>query len=157
MHDSMNASSSGFVGRTAVVIPALDVGVVTAFHDSLTLPNGHENGLQAEIIAVKHADDICQAKGLRNLVIYTDNGDAARNSDLPYVRLIPPERWHPADEYLYKMRSRAGYIRRSTGKVKRRRPLTPINDEIARLMMTERVEFKLSESPLYQEFKAEAE
>ena len=42
------------------------------------------------------------------------------------------------------------------GKVKFRRHITPINEEIARLTSSERIEFKLSESPLFQKFDSEA-
>lgn len=169
MSDAVTARASNLVGRTAVVIPDLDYGAVETFYDSdanfglaprfidsLALPNGHENSFYAEIMAVRHADEACKRNGLRDgFVIYTDNGGAVKETRLSYVELIPPERWHPADEYLFKMRSRAGYVRRSMVTVKKRRPLTPINDEIAKLMMTERVEFKLSESPLFHKFKSE--
>ncbi len=169
MFDAVTARASGFVGRTAVVIPDLDYGAVGAFYDSdpnfglaprfidsLTLPNRHENSFYAEIMAVRHADEACKRNGLRDgFVIYTDNGGAVKETHLPYVKLITPERLHFADEYLYKMRSRGGYVRRSTGKVKFRRPVTPINEEIARLMTAEQIEFKLSESPLFQKFTSE--
>jgi len=169
MSDTMNAQTSKFVGRTAVVIPELDYGIVERFYDSdsrfglssrffdsLALPNGHENGFYAEVMAVRHADEARKRNGLsEGFVIYTDNGGAVKETHLSYIQLIAPHEWHPADEYLYKMRSRAGYVRRSMTTVKRRRPPTPINDEIASLMMAERIEFKLSESPLFQKFKAE--
>jgi hypothetical protein len=170
MTDAVTAHASDFVGRTAVVIPELDYGVVKTFYDSdpsfglaprfidsLALPNGHENSFYAEMMAVRHADEACKRNGLKDgFVICTDNGGAVKESKLLYVQHIPPERHHPADEYLYKMRSRAGYVRRSTGKVKYRRPVSPINAEIERLMKAERVEFRLATSPLYQKFKAEA-
>lgn len=157
MSDAVTARSSDYVGRTAVVIPDLDYGVVECFHDSLSLPNGHEDGFHAEMVAIRHADDASKRKHLQDrFVIYSDNVEAVKEINLPHVRLIPRDgRVHFADEYLYKMRSRAGYVRRSTGKVKNRRPISPINDEIKRLMTTERIEFRLSESPLFQKFKSE--
>ena len=168
--DAFSAKHSDFVGRTAVVIPVLDYGVVETFHDSdsnfglaprfidsLALPNGHENSFYAEMIALRRADEARKRNGLQdNFVIFTDNGGVIKESGLPYVKVIPAERFHFADEYLYKMRSRAGYVRRSMDKVKFRRPITPINEEIARLMTAERVEFRLSESPLFQKFKSES-
>ena len=168
--DAFTANPSDYVGRTAVVIPDLDYGAVETFHDSdpnfglatsffdsLALPNGHENSFYAEMMAIRHADMARKKNGLSDgFVIYTDNGGTVKESGLSYIQLIPPDRFHFADEYLYKMRSRAGYVRRSMGKVKFRRPITPINEEIARLMASERLEFKLSESPLFQKFRSEA-
>jgi len=169
MSDAVTARASDLVGRTAIVIPDFDYGAVKTFYDSdpnfelaprfidsLALPNGHENSFYAEIMAVRHADEACKRNGLRDgFVIYTDNGGAVKETHLPYVKLITPDRYHFADEYLYKMRCRGGYVRRSTGKVKFRRPITPINEEILRLMTAERIEFKLSESPLFQKFNLE--
>ncbi len=168
--DAFTAEPSDFIGRTAVIIPELVYGVVETFHgsdpnfglaprfiDSLALPNGHENVFYAEMMAVRRADAACRRNGMNEgFVIYTDNGGIVKESHLPYLQLIPPQRFHFADEYLYKMRSRAGYVRRSMGKVKSRRPITPINEEIARLMTSDRIEFKLSESPLFQKFDSES-
>ena len=156
MTDAVTAYASDYVGRTAVVIPDLNYGVVECFHDSLVLANGHEDVFHAEVTAVKHADDACRRKELREgFVIYSDNGGAVRESNLSYVQLIPEGKFHFADEYLTKMRSRAGYVRRSTGNVSFRHPTSPINEEIKRLMTAERIEFQLSDSPLFQKFKSE--
>ena len=157
MTDAVTAYASDYVGRTAVVIPDLNYGVVECFHDTLVLANGHEDVFHAEVTAVRHADDACRRKKLREgFVIYSDNGGAVRESNLSYVQLIPEGKFHFADEYLTKMRSRAGYVRRSLGKVKNRRPVSPIHVEIYRLMTAERVEFELSESPLFQKLQSEA-
>ena len=151
MTDAVTAYASDYVGRTAVVIPDLNYGVVECFHDSLVLANGHEDVFHAEVTAVKHADDACRRKELREgFVIYSDNGGAVRESNLPEGK------FHFADEYLTKMRSRAGYVRRSTGNLSFRHPTSPINEEIKRLMTAERIEFQLSDSPLFQKFKLEA-
>jgi hypothetical protein len=77
MSDAVTARGSDLVGCTAVVIPDLDYGAVGTFYDSdsnfglaprfidsLALPNGHENSLYAEIMAVRHADEACKRNGL---------------------------------------------------------------------------------------------
>jgi hypothetical protein len=94
MTDAVTARSSDYVGRTVVVIPDLDYGIVQTFYDSdsnfglaspfidtLALPNGHENSFYAEIMAVRHADEACKRNGLTDgFVIYTDNGGAVKES-----------------------------------------------------------------------------
>jgi len=158
LDDVLTAHFQDYVGRTAVIIPGLDYGVVETFYDSLLLPNGHENGEYAELMAIRHADYACkkmESKLRGGFVIYSDNFGAIKRSGLLHVQHISKDRFHFADEYLYRMMSRANYLRQSAGKVKKRRPASAIHEEIARLMKAERLEFRLSESPLFQAFKSE--
>ncbi|MDG6979454.1 MAG: hypothetical protein JRN58_10290 [Nitrososphaerota archaeon] len=135
----------------------MDYGIIEQFHDSLTLPNGLENSEYAEVVAIRNADEACRRKQIQEgFVIYSDNDGAIKRSHLSYVQHIPKEKFHFADEYLYRMMSRASYLRRSAGKVKHRRPVSPIHDEITKLMKAERIEFHLSESSLFRAFKLEA-
>jgi hypothetical protein len=159
MADAITAHPTEFVGRTAVIIPGSDYGVIDRFHDFVALANGHENVFYSEFMAVRNAAEACARLGLHEgaFVIYSDNGGVVKESHLPYVTLIHPDKFHYADEYLYVMRCRAGYLRRTTGRVRSRRPISPIHAEIARLMGGEHVEFHLSESPLFQRFCSEAQ
>jgi hypothetical protein len=49
-------------------------------------------------------------------VIYRDNGGVVKETRLSYVKHITPDRYQFADEYLYRMRSRCGYVRRAQAK-----------------------------------------
>ncbi len=153
MDDPMNARQSDWVGRTAIIVPALDYGLVKQFHDSLLLSNGHENSEYAELVAIRNADAVCIQKRSESkaaFVILSDNFSAIKSSGLPNVQNISYEKFHYADEYLYRMMSRANYLRRTSGKVSSRRPVNAIQEEITRLVQAEILEFRLSESPLFQ-------
>lgn len=129
--------------------------MVAQFHDSLLLPNGHENSEYAELVAIRNADVVrlqMQARSRATFEIVSDNFGAIERSGLPNVSHISHERFHYADEYLYRMMSRARYLWRTAGRVSFRRPANAAQEEITKLMRAERLEFKLSESPLYRSF-----
>lgn len=157
MDDPLKARESDWVGRTAVVIPSLDYGLVAQFHDSLLLPNGHENSEYAELVAIRNADAVrlqMGAKSKATFEILSDNFGAIERSGLSNISHISQERFHYADEYLYRMMSRARYLWRTAGEVSFRRPVNPVQEEITRLMKAERLEFELSSSPLFRSFTA---
>jgi hypothetical protein len=74
-----------------------------------------------------------------------------RGAGVPNVEFMPPEEFHVSDAYLKTLLKRCSYLRNSV--VRKRRPQNPRQQEITKLMNIERLEFKLSESPLYFSFK----
>ena|SRR2546426_3194892 len=148
--------TSDYVGRIMVVVPELDYGLLERFYDDLALPNGHENVLHAEVVAIRRANEVCGAKGKefnRRFVIYSDNSAAIDEIGLSHVKLIRPEERHIADAYLKAVRFRCSYLRRSSENVRKRKPENARQLEITRLMSSERMQFRLSESPLFKSFE----
>ena len=143
---------STMVGRIAVVIPDLDYGHIEQFHQNVRLPNGMENSLYAEEFAIMKADSIrtqIEREHGGALAILSDNRDAIRNVGLRNVELIPYSSLHYADAYLKKLIQRLGYLRRSEGKVTRRKTITPVQAEVALLARSSNLDFHLSKSPLF--------
>ncbi len=135
------------VGQIAVVIPDINYGHIEQFHQNVRLPNGMENSLYAEEFAIKKADYIRTQKETEHsgaFTILSDNPDAIRNVDLHNVELIPYSGIHYADAYLKKLIQRLGYLRRSEGKVTRRKTITPVQAEIALLARSSNLDFPLS-------------
>src|SRR5439155_10496025 len=93
------------VGRVMCIIPGLDVGLIAQYFENLSLPNGHENALGAEMKAIEVAHVFCNDKKLERFTIYSDNQDAIERVGLPNVEHLPWERLSPADEYFYSMLS----------------------------------------------------
>ncbi len=156
--EDIERHTANFIGRIVVVIPELNYGLIEKFDDDLMLPNGHGNFLHAEVVAIRRAGEVCGMKGRelnRRFVIYSDNSDAIRIARLSHVKWIGPQERHLADAYLKLVVSRWGYLRRSEGKVHRRRPATPRHLELAQLLNAEHLEFRLSESPLFRMFQTE--
>ena len=103
LDDPLKARLSDWMGRTAIVIPALDYGLVKQFHDSLLLPNGHENSEYAELVAIRNAASVRLKLGAQSnatFEVLSDNNAAIEKSGLPNVSYIPHEKFHYADEYL---------------------------------------------------------
>lgn len=142
---------SKYVGRTIVVIPSLDYGIIEMFHDNLLLSNQEPNAMFAEMLAAQRAGHLCQKRALTEFVIHTDNDDVARTSGVPNIHFLPPYEFHIADAYLKALLKRCSYLRGSVGK--KRRQENPRQREITTLMNTARLEFRLSKSPLYASFK----
>src|SRR5713101_9166610 len=116
LEDSHKSRLSSKVGRVMVIIPSLDIGLVVQFYDNLELPNGHENSLYAEVIAIKQADSFCKEKGLESFEIYADNPKAIENARLTNVKPLDRSgRLNAAHEYLRSLLSYAGYSRGSVG------------------------------------------
>ena len=156
LEDVHTSRMSDFTGRIVVIIPELDYGLIEKFYDNLLLPNGHENSLYAEKVAIRRADAICKQKGGQSgfqFVIYCDNGDAVYSAGLSYVKFISPEKFHIADAYLKKVLSRCTYLRGSENRVRNRRPANERQLEITRLMNADHLEFQLSDSPLFRAFE----
>lgn len=154
MDDPLRAHYSGFVGRVAMVIPALNYGLIERFYESVTLPNGFENSVQAEINAIAKADEVSRMKddGTSDFLILSDCPKAMEIAKLPNVRCLRSQEIHYADAYLKKMLARSNYLRRTEGKVAKRKTLSAKHLEIERLMNSHRIEFELSDSPLYRQF-----
>lgn len=144
------------IGRVMIVIPCLDYGLIERFYDNLTRADGSENSLYAEQVAIKRADEI-RAKKVSEIhpefLILSDNYTAIERTGIQNAAHIVPQSFHYADAYLKKIVQRLGYLRRSSGRVTRRKPFTPSQLEITSLGKTERNEFQLSESPMYSEFR----
>lgn len=143
------------IGRTVVVIPDLDFGLIQRFQDNLTRPDGSENSVYAEEVAIRKADEVRTKENddkKLDFLILSDNYTAIERAGIVNVAHILPQSFHYADAYLKKIVQRLGYLRRSNDRVRHRKPFTPSQAEIARLAKSQRKEFRLSESPLYAEF-----
>ena len=148
------SSLAGEVGRIVVLIPERDFGLIEVVHGRMT--SGY-----VEEMAIRRAIEKCQEVGMSDnqFMIYSDSDEAIRNVASPNVRRIEHEAkrkgLHLADVFLDRIMRRCSYLRRTEGIVKARKPPTSRQKEIERLMNAERLEFRLSENPIYLGIRAQ--
>ena len=85
---SLNYSSQ--IGRIAVLIPALDLGLLERMREGVLTAKGNPDSLQMEILAIRRAGTILVQKGVEHFVIFTDNPDAVVRAGVDAVRWTPP-------------------------------------------------------------------
>jgi hypothetical protein len=144
-----------FTGRIAILIPEKDFGFLESSTNNAVTPKGNPASTQMEILAVKRAKQVSEEKGLKDYVILTDNKSAVEQAGISEVRWLEAGRIHYASLFLERIISRAGYLRSSSRKVINRAKPTKLQEEILHMFQSQRLEFQLSKSMLWQKIQME--
>ena len=138
-----SASAGSNVGRTVVVVPALDFAVLERV--PATQRGADSNAM--ERAAIERALALVAERAVTGAVVYTDS--------LGSVRSFAPARveWLSRDDnyagkFFHLMLGRASYLRASMGA--KRRPPTPTRREVLELFQCQRREILLSGSGLWK-------
>jgi hypothetical protein len=155
--DGLTSSKLGnqFMGRIAILVPAKDFGFLESSTANALTPKGNSASTQMEILAVKRAKELSDQREFGNYVILTDNKSAFEQSGISEVRWLEAGRIHYASLFLARIMGRAGYLRSSSRKVISRAKPTKLQEEVLRMFQAERLEFRLSESMLWQKIRME--
>lgn len=146
-----------FTGRIVVLVPDKDFGYIESSTINAVTEKGNPASTQMEILAARRAKEISEQKGFENYVILTDNQGAFEQSGIPEVRWLESGKIHFASLFLARIMNRAGYLRQSSRKVIKRAKPNRLQEEILLMFQAERLEFKLSESMLWNKIQMEME
>lgn len=137
------------VGRAVVVAPEIDLGVIKQTTEGMVTARGTPASEVAEIFAINTALGLCQRERLHDFVVFSDcQGAVRRFPDMPVEWRRRDEMRLPND-FFDKILRRGSYLRRTEGKVYRRRPPQDHQTEIFELFNADHREFRLSDSPLW--------
>ncbi|MBM3897583.1 MAG: hypothetical protein FJ358_03545 [Thaumarchaeota archaeon] len=154
-HAQTSRTTTKLVGRIVIFIPQLDYGYIEQVKDGLTTKDGNPASTYLEQIAIEKAETISKEKGLTEFVIYSDCKGAIDNTDSTNAKWLPEGEFDPPSAFLHRILKRAQYLRKSSRKITKRAPLTPIQKEIFKLFQTERLEIKLSQSLVWEKIQAD--
>lgn len=146
-----------FTGRIVILAHAKDFGYIESSTENAVTPKGNPASTQLEILAVKRTKEICAQKGFEDYAILTDNLSAFEQSGISEVRWLEPGRIHYASLFPYRIMNRVGYLRESSRKVINRAKPNRLQEEILRLFQAKQMEFRLSESMLWNKIQMEME
>jgi hypothetical protein len=155
--DPVRSRLSGkYVARLLVVIPTCDLGLIEQRQSDILTRRGTPNSVFAEELAIRKAIEFCMDRKVGEFVVYSDCEGAITNVNDPRVCWASRKDLYLPNTYFDRILRRAAYLRRSEGKVKKRKP-TEMHQEIFDLLQAERQEFQLSKSLLWTEIsKGEA-
>lgn len=143
------------VGRGMVVAPALDVGLIAQTRDVLS-PRGKVSSVAVERFSIRLAIELARARRIDGYRIFNDCQSAIGNDPGGRVSWRSREEMHLPNRFFEQVLGRAGYLRRSSAKVGRRRTVEAHQVEAFELFCAARREFALSASPLWQRVLANA-
>ncbi len=143
------------VGRIVVIIPALDYGSIEQVGEGLTTKKGNPSPNLLEMLAIRRTREICLRKNLKDFVILTDMESLKNLIDIPEAKYLEPGRLQLASLFLQRIINRARYVRRSARKSINRPPPDRIQTEIYHLFNSEKTEFRLSESALWNRIQSQ--
>ena len=143
------------VGRIVIMIPALDYGYIEQVKEGILKRRGNPSSSHLEILAIRRAKGICLEKRLSDYVILTGIQPSFASTGVQEARLLEPGRLNLPSLFLQRILNRAQYLRSSSRKVIRRRPLDEVQKEVFQLFTAEKLEFELSKSPLWKKIQSE--
>jgi ribonuclease HI len=138
-----------YVARLIVLIPELDLGTIRQERSDILTPRGTPNSNKVEALAVQTAFEFCAENGIKDFVVYSDCKPTVECLNDPRVRWAPREAMYLPNTFFDRVLGRAGYLRRSEGRVQRRRPVEPHQQEIFELFQAVHRDFRLSQSLLW--------
>jgi ribonuclease HI len=145
-----------YVGRAIVLMPSHDIGMITQTRVGMLTQRGTPASNEAEVFAIRTALDLCDAKGLTDYAVYSDcQGAVERFGEHP-VEWRSRQQLRLPNDFFDKVLSRAAYLRSSSRKVSTRRPPQPHQIEAFELFNAPHLEFRLSESPLWERIRRDA-
>lgn len=140
--------SEEHTARLIVLIPTYDLGLIEQTREGIMTPRGTPNPVYAEELAIRKAIEFCISHQIGDFVIHSDCESAIMKVNDPRVCWVSRKDNYLPNTYFDRILGRASYLRRTEGKVKKRKP-TEIHQEIFNLFQVERQEFRLSESLLW--------
>lgn len=143
------------VGRIVVLIPDLDYGCIEQVDEGITDKKGNPSSNFVEILGIRRAKEICLQKKLKDFEILTDVMAEAVTTGVPEARWIDRGRQNLASLFLQRIVNRARYLRRSSRKVVTKTPTSLVQSDEFRLFNAERLEFRLSESALWNKIQSD--
>jgi ribonuclease HI len=135
-------ATNDFIGRGMVVIPQLDFGLIAQTREGMTTAAGNPKSDAVEAFAISLAFAAAERLGVETFRICSDCQSVIERLNDRRVE------WHSREE----MRLPNDFF----DTVVKRRPVAPYQTEIFELFNVGRLEFKLSESPLWERVRTHA-
>ena len=145
-----------YVGRAMVLVPAHDIGVIAQTREAMVTQRGNPASHEAELFAIRTALDVCDAKGLTNYTVYSDCQGAVQRFGAHPVEWRSRQELRLPNDFFDKVLHRASYLRSSSRKVATRRPPQPHQIEAFELFNAQHLEFRLSESAMWDRIRRDA-
>jgi ribonuclease HI len=133
-----------------VLVPALDIGVVTQTRKGMLTQHAKPASSEAEVFAIRTALDVCDAKGFTNYIVYSDCQGAVQRFGAHPVEWRRRQELRLPNDFFDKVLRRASYLRSSSRKVSSRRPPQSHQIEAFELFNVLHLEFRLSESVIWE-------
>lgn len=145
-----------YVGRVMVLVPARNLGYIAQHREGVVTRRGTPDSSYVEELAIRAALGVATRLGLEEVEVFSDcEGAVGRVAD-PRVRWASRESLYLPNAYFDKVLGRAGYLRKSAGKVGQRRKVEPHQVEAFELFRAPEREFRLSESALWARVQSDA-
>ncbi|MSP63344.1 MAG: hypothetical protein EXR72_23975 [Myxococcales bacterium] len=138
-----------YVGRAMVAIPALDFGLMAQTRDGVVTERGTPASTEVEAFAIRTALKVCAALGLASYIVFSDCQGPVEAAGNDRVKWRSREQMYLPNSFFDRVLGRAGYLRKTSQTVGKRRPAEPHPIEAYELFQAERREFKLSASALW--------